>query len=51
MPTNITTKPGGVVTQLGPRAVNRQRPVTWLRRIHSLYPTFVNTRCRQSLHK
>jgi len=31
---------------LGPPAFNRQRPVTWLRRIHSLYPKFVNTRCK-----
>jgi len=31
-----TNQPQGAVTQLGSRAVNRQRPVTWLRRIHSL---------------
>ena len=31
--------------QLVPRAVNRQRPVTSLRRINSLYAAFVNTRC------
>ena len=29
--------PGGAVTQFGHRAVNRQRPVTLLRRMHSLY--------------
>ena len=28
--------------QVGPSAVNRHRPVTWIHRIQSLYPTFVN---------
>ena len=32
------------------RAVNCQRPVTSLRRIHSLCPAFVNTRCKHVLY-
>ena len=44
-----TNKPGGAVTQLRPRAVNRQHPVSLLRPTHSLYPAFVNTPCRYAL--
>ena len=33
---------GSTITQLGPRVVNCQRPVTSLYCIHSLYPAFVN---------
>jgi len=37
-----TNKPGGAVTQLGPRCVNHQRPITLLHCIHSVHPAFVN---------
>jgi len=47
--TYSTNNPGGAVTRLRLRAVNRQRHVTSLRRIHSLYPAFVNTRCSYAL--
>ena len=40
-----TNKPGGAITQLRPRVINRQRPVTWLFSSYSLYPAFVNTHC------
>ena len=45
-----TNKPGGTVTELGLRAVNRQHPVTSLCRAQLLYTAFVGTRCRYALH-
>ena len=38
--TDSTNNPGGNVTQC---------PVTWLRRIHSIHPACVDTRCSKSL--
>ena len=49
MGTYITNQQGGAVTQSGLRANTRQRPVAWLRRIHSVYTAFVITRCKQAL--
>ena len=44
------TNTGGAVTQLGHRAANRQRPVTSLRRIRSLYPAFVRQKVVDMLY-
>ena len=41
-----TDQPDGAVRQLGLRAVNHQHPISWLCCIHSLFPAFVNPRCR-----